>query len=95
MLRERIALDEKSDADALLAALQAQLNAARLDAPIRALITAEVRAIVTQFLADGRKLSALGSQFNARREINGDGYSISIAFRPQASKGWLSRLLGR
>lgn len=95
MFRDRIVLNERSDVESLLAGLEGRLEGSRLDPATRALATAEARAIAGQFVSDGRRLAALGSQFNARREMKGAGYSIDISFRPQASRGWLAKLLGR
>ena len=80
---------------ALIANLRARLERANVAVPSRALAIAEASNVLRQFVENGRKLSSLGSQFHASREINGDGYSIKIAFREGASKNWLSRLLGR
>jgi len=95
VLRHRIAADEGSDVDSIIADLRSRLDRTNLPFANRALVTAEVAAVLCQFVDDGRKLAAHGSQFRASREIKGDGYAIQIGFTPLAAKGWLSRLLGR
>ena len=94
MFRYKIAADEKSDVNALLADLRSRLDRTQIAPERRALVLAECDAVLKEFVANGRKLAALGSQFSASRQINGEDYSVAIAFSPKASKTWLSRLMG-
>jgi hypothetical protein len=95
VFRYRIAADENASVDALIADLRSRLDRTTVSPPLRALAIAEANSVLRQFVDNGRKLSALGSQFRASRDIKGDGYIIRIAYVPAASKGWLSKLLGR
>jgi hypothetical protein len=95
VFRHRIRADESASVDALIADLRLRLDQTTVSPPLRALAIAEADTVLRQFVDNGRKLSSLGSRFQASRDIKGDGYAIHIAFAPVASKGWLSRLLGR
>lgn len=95
MFRHRIAADENTDVDALVADLRLRLDRTQLPPERRALALAEATAVLSEFVVNGRKLAALGSRFSASRVISGEGYAVTLAFSPGASKGWLSRLLGR
>lgn len=95
MFRYRVTADENTSVDAVIGDVRSRLDRSDLPESARALALAEVSAIAAQFVADGRKLSALGSQFRASRDITGDGYAIQITYAPAAAKGWLARLMGR
>jgi hypothetical protein len=95
VFRHRIAADENASVDALIADLRSRLDRTTVSPPLRALAIAETNSVLRQFVDNGRKLSSLGSQFQASRDIKGDGYAIHIAYAPAASKGWLPKLLGR
>jgi hypothetical protein len=95
VFRHRIAADENASVDALIADLRSRLDQTTVSPPLRSLALAEANAVLREFVDNGRKLSSLGSQFQASRDIKGDGYAIHIAYAPAATKGWLSKLLGR
>jgi hypothetical protein len=95
VFRHQIAADENASVDALIADLRSRLDRTTVSPPLRVLAITEANSVLRQFVDNGRKLSALGSQFQASRDIRGDGYAIHIAYAPAASKGWLSKLLGR
>lgn len=87
--------DESTDAETALADLRDRLERSLVQPERRALVLAEARAVLTEFVANGRKLSALGSQFSATREIKGVEYTVAVAYAPRSSKSWFARLLGR
>lgn len=95
MFRYRVTANENTSVEAVIGDVRSRLDQSDLTESARALALAEVSAIAAQFIANGRKLSGLGSQFRASRDITGEGFSIRVAYAPASSKGWLMRLLGR
>lgn len=95
MFRYRIVADERTSVDEALLMLRTTLDRSSVSESARALAITEVSAVLGQFVADGRKLAAAGSQLRASRDVSGDGYLIHVAYMPAAAKSWLTRLLGR
>lgn len=91
MFRYRITAGKESDVEQLLTDLRARLHASRLSAPSRALAAAEAEAVLRSFVDNGLKLAASGGNFEASRDIKGQGYAIHIAYSPH-SRSFLRRL---
>lgn len=95
MFSHRIEADENTNIEATISDLQIKLNRSDTDPATHALAIAEVTAILSQFVESGRKLAAMGSQFQGTRTIAGSGYRIVLSYAPAKSKSIWQRLLGR
>lgn len=94
MFRHRIAASQDSRVDELIRELRLRLESSALSGSSRILVAGEVEAVLRSFVDNGRRLAAMGSQFEASRDLNGDGYSVHIAYNPRRSIGLLARLFG-
>jgi hypothetical protein len=95
VFRHRIAASKDSSVDDLARDLRVRLDGSKLSPAARALAATEAETVLRSFVDNGRKLAALGSQFEASRDVRGDGYSIHIAYGSRRPGGLLMRLLGR
>lgn len=79
----------KTDVDATIERLRADCEQSELPSPTIELIVTQARLTLSDLIAHGREVAALGSRMSVSRDIAGDGYHVTIGLNTKQS------LLGR
>lgn len=93
MFHKRIILDGRSDADAVLAALQGQCAGAGLSPDQTEAVLREVRGPLDTLIRSGRDVEAARGQFRATRRLVTDVAAVTLDARFGMPPGLLDRLL--
>ena len=90
MLKHKIKLDESSDLPSILETIQNKIIKANI--PSADTVYQVVETSINDFFNNGHKLSVMGSNFNAKKAVEGTGYSITIIAKFGKSAGILAQL---
>jgi len=80
MYRQTIVVDEHLDIESTIQELTVQLTRQSISFD-QETITNQCRSVLTNFAEQSARLSSAGSSLNARQQISGSGYEISIVAR--------------
>jgi hypothetical protein len=94
VFRATIHATEASDLESEVSALRVKCDRAGLSSITTDLLTKQVGIVLQELIANGRKLSALGSHMEATREIVDADYSVTLQFGTAPRRSWIQRLMG-
>ena len=93
MFRATIHATEESDVEMEVSAFRAKVDQAGLAPMVAELIVKQVGDVLTQLVANGRKLAAMGSQMQVTREIADQDYLVRVEFGTGRRRSWLHRIV--
>ena len=92
MFKATLRADESTDAAAVADKVRAQAKRAGVKDPHLEFMHTQLQAVLGELVEAARLTSSTGSQINASRTFQGDGYQIELIMRGNDKRSFLAKL---